>query len=236
MSVYSQCCAPQARAPSHCWDLSDLVEIRVTQGQETEKFIMIRPLLCFHSSFFRKLLDPNGPFKENGAKIVDIQDDIKVFVAMQRWIHTGHINDVGVKTLPLALCKIWVFADKRGMPGLANDAIDALHEYTAYHGTIPTPTIPYILENTLPESKLYKFLHAQYSAIQSNKSLVNDIERALRPDVFDEATKSFLLMQLRTRIDFGGPATKEVEYKRPQEWVFEDRCRWHQHGPRGTFD
>ena len=63
-----------------------------------------------------------------------------MFDVFHCWLHTGTLKEVdqsvgsGVPKLEdlylpnLTLCKVWVFADFRGIPILGNCAIDALHE------------------------------------------------------------------------------------------------------------
>ncbi|CAI6330623.1 unnamed protein product [Periconia digitata] len=258
MPTLSTCRSPPAKAPNSCHDLHDLVTIRVTQGSQIREFLVIRPLLRWHSSYFRVALDPNGHFKESGAKVVEVEDDINAFASMLCWINTGSLDDIAVDAadvtdvndggdeysgdnndneneggnsekdeeglMSLLLYKVWVLADKRGLPGLADATIDKLHERLVSIWSLDTRSIvPYTVRNTNPESCLWNFLHDMLMRTKSSAGIAYHVDVHLH----DFESSSFLMSILKLKLDRDG--NEEWQNLSRLEWAREDRCQWHQH-------
>jgi hypothetical protein len=96
----------------------------------------------------------------NDGGVLGLEEDIAVFDAFESWLYTSRIKDPpndpkNVTALdkylgPNLLCRIWVFADMRGIQGLENDAIDMLHERMASMWMTYIGLTNYFYESTIP--------------------------------------------------------------------------------------
>ena len=149
-----------------------MITIRVKQDDRTEEFVMTRPLLRWHSSYFNAALDPDGGFMERGQEALEIQEDIEAFEAFQSWMFTLTLEDTpssaqngGAATAQMTqtdtssrtklrnrYCKAWILGESRGVPGLKNAAIDALHKEDWNTWELSVKELSYVYNNTLPDS------------------------------------------------------------------------------------
>jgi hypothetical protein len=88
-------------------------------------FYVYRGLLCFHSTYFNKLL--NGSFKEGGSDNIRLKDvSIDTFQAFFCWLNTGKLHPPSA-TISLdwqEIMEVYVFGDANMIPRLKNAAID----------------------------------------------------------------------------------------------------------------
>ena len=115
--------------------------VSITAGKEQKLFRIHKGLLRYHPSYFRPALNNN--FKESHIEAVELpQDEVDVFQAFYIWIYTHRLHDPQSSSVKLSiagslkshemplsarlLCKIYVFGDVRGIPGLKSEAIDLL--------------------------------------------------------------------------------------------------------------
>ncbi|KAF2813012.1 uncharacterized protein BDZ99DRAFT_341310, partial [Mytilinidion resinicola] len=148
----------------------DLVSVVVGEGKEV--FRIYRGVLTYHSSHFAAAL--NGSFKESETGVVALgEEDVEVFKAFYSWIYNRRLRDtpapshndnsgeaekMAVTAWEELLCKIFVFADMRGVLALKNDAIDALHESISCSWmSIEGNNVQYIYNNTVETSQLRRF-------------------------------------------------------------------------------
>jgi hypothetical protein len=171
---------------------------------------------------------------------MELEEEIKVFDAFYCWLHTGRLKDPFVpqeQTTPqpvtpndvyfraIDVCKIWVFADFRGIPALGNAAIDMLHERIAAMWLSPDLTIKYVYENTIKGSKLRDMLVFFYTNVKGLDEVVQT-----NPELFTVEFTLELLPFFAQKHGYIGPTSM------PQNlWTRFNRCRWHDHsGPGGN--
>jgi hypothetical protein len=99
---------------------------------ETTVFNMHRGLLCFHSEYFKNLL--NGPFKEGGSNahtLSNVSSD--TFTMFYNWMYTGRVVDCD-QTADADLefediLNVYVFADFHMIPQLKNRALELFWQH-----------------------------------------------------------------------------------------------------------
>jgi hypothetical protein len=198
---------------------------------------MFRRLLIWHSSYFAAALDTSNDLLGGTDNTFELEEEIEVFDAFYCWLYTGRLKDPFVlkeHTAPepvssndvylgaISVCKIWVFADFRGIPALGNAAIDMLHEKIAAAWLRPNIVIKYVYENTTKESKLRDFLVYFYTNGLSLDELLQ-----IKPERF---TVEFMLELLPIFAKMKD-SSKSMTQKR---WTQTNRCKWHDHfGPGG---
>jgi hypothetical protein len=194
-----------------------------------------RGLLRWHSAYFAAALDPENDFQENKDGKLPLEESIAVSDAFQCWLYTGRLKDPLSDTtnateaevyLPTrVLCRIWAFADMRGVPGLGNAAIDMLHETQAASW-----------------STAGRLISMVYKAASAGCGL-----RRYLVDLFVETKKLSGFLELAKAVkcpaDFLYDAIPKLTSKgddervmSKQEWKEIDRCQWHDHsGPGGKL-
>ncbi|KAF3040584.1 hypothetical protein E8E11_005262 [Didymella keratinophila] len=148
----SVCQSPAPAAPISSLGHSDSVIVRVTnQSKSTKDYVCFRKLLSYHSSFFAAALDSASPFSIDSSQYLDVDGNIDVFDVFYGWLYTGRLKDAqGTNTaddLHLSfklLCKVWVFADFRGVSELGNRTMDMLHERCVAEWRTPVDCVRYV--------------------------------------------------------------------------------------------
>lgn len=178
--------------------------------------------------------------QESKSNALELEEEIAVFDAFYCWVYTGQLKDPFMPQDPTApqtrsvddvylpaitLCKIWVFADFRGIPGLGNAAINMLHERIAGIWQRPNDIIRYIYENTTKESKLRDFiLHFYTRAVGAQRISSSNPEHFTIDFTLD------VLAIFTTEMKFGKSVLTRTE------WTKTNRCQWHDHsGPGGKL-
>lgn len=222
---------------SHCYDLNDIVTIRVfEEGWGYQNFQLPRKLLEWHSSYFAAALDPQGFGRTIVSELV-IKDCIRVFEAFRCWLFTGRLVDPvepvdntkrDRKNTSLSnqnICQVWTFGNFRGIPGLKNAAIDLLHEQDTLAWNFHYERIKYVYENTEAGSDLRRYIVDDYVLNVEPKDSVKIIEP-------QEATVEFLFDAIPDLIISASSGTRITRHG----WAIIDRCQWHDHsGPGGKL-
>jgi hypothetical protein len=127
---------------------------------------------------------------------------------------------------PLTLCKIWIFADMRGIPSLGNSAIDMLHErMCTWSGTYNHELLKYTYENTTPGSDLRKYLVLAFTKLAG----YDKFKEETTPE---NVTVEFLLDAMPVLVRQG----ERFRGIGREAWTELDRCEWHDHsGPGGKW-
>jgi len=107
-------------------------------------FTIPKALLCSSSAYFRAAL--NGPFIEGQTQTIDLDDeDPSIFRTYVAWLYQGQLNSLdiqedldGSQDFDLHIAKLIVFADKRHVGELKNDAISMFLSYLHKTETLAT--------------------------------------------------------------------------------------------------
>ncbi|KAI9715726.1 MAG: hypothetical protein M1828_000741 [Chrysothrix sp. TS-e1954] len=143
---------PPRRAPSpRCFE-GPFAEITV--GEETPTvFYVHQDLICHYSSFFKSALF--GEFLEASCKKVSLKEESSdIFRIIIHWLYAASrvIDEENVTTL----CKVWLAADRYGMPDLQNDTINCLiYELMGFKGVSEyVELVNWVFANTTSKAKL----------------------------------------------------------------------------------
>ncbi|KAF2493990.1 hypothetical protein BU16DRAFT_582997 [Lophium mytilinum] len=222
--------------------------VSVIVGQQKKVFRIHKGVLSYHSSYFAAALE--GQFKEGNTGVVELEDDeVEVFHAFYCWIYTRRLRDplsspLHKDALPqnsaettlsdLLLCKIYIFGDMRGIPGLQNNALDALHKNILLSWrTLSASIVNYVYSNTVEKSQLRCFI------VQLNISGYHDlcefVEKRLKKDRNNYPMDFVIdILQIISTKDKSGawPRVKHLQ----ETWAKLDRCEFHDHsGPGGAL-
>ena len=139
----------------------------VGKGEIKREFRLYKGLLSYHSSYFQAAL--NSRFAEGLYGVVHLpEDDVEVFQAFYYWLYTRKLFDLHAGRAYVSktdttniewmlICKIFVFGDARGIPGLKNAAIDLIIAKFVQTWAFPIETVRFVFDNT-QESSLRKLL------------------------------------------------------------------------------
>jgi hypothetical protein len=211
----------------------------VKDVESTKVYQMFRGLLIWHSSYFAAALDTSNELLECKGNTIELEEDIAVFDVFYCWLYTGQLKDAFISQDPtnsqpvsaddvylsaITLCKIWVFADFRGIPALGNAAINMLHERIVATWINPSSLIKYVYGNTTKGSKLREFLLHFFT-----RSVGVDRILETNPEHFTvEYTLEVLAIVAKSKFGWG--------LMMRDEWTKINRCQWHDHsGPGGQI-
>ena len=110
-------------------------------------FTIPKALLCDSSAYFKAAL--NGPFIEGQTQTIDLDDeDPSIFRTYVTWLYQRQLDSQDIEEelgdpqdFGLHIAEVIVFADKRDVRELKNDAISMLLSYLATHGLASLDTI-----------------------------------------------------------------------------------------------
>lgn len=159
-------------------DQAEFVDIIVTEPgpvPKTKQYSLRRDRLQKHSDYFRVVLNPASPWKREKDGVLKIEEYIDVFDIFERWLHYGILKKPCQKRDPNSgtyqpkyldnklTCAVYVFADFRSIPALANDAVGMLSEYTRTTkqpvlGKHNTALADYINDNIIADNDVLKSL------------------------------------------------------------------------------
>jgi hypothetical protein len=119
-------------------------------------FTVPKALLCNSSTYFRAAL--NGPFIEGQTQTIDLDDeDPSIFRTYVAWLYQKQLNSQDIEEelddpqdFGLHVAEVIVFADKRDVSELKNDAISMLLTYLRKTGLAALKVINYVYDQ--PES------------------------------------------------------------------------------------
>ncbi|KAL2351619.1 hypothetical protein BJ546DRAFT_851670 [Cryomyces antarcticus] len=136
--------------------------VKVSVGEPPKLFHIHKGLLIHYSIYFRSAY--NGNWAVSNESIHRLEDeDAEIFQMFYTWLYNGQRlhppgEDFDFDKLPLMLCGVWVFGDKRGVVGLKNTAMESLTSTFEQVDNLPEPsTLCYIYDNTSESSSLRKF-------------------------------------------------------------------------------
>lgn len=145
-----------------------MIRIKVGKDGAIEIFDVHKGLLKFYSGYFQVAINniKEGRFAESKENMITLDEDVDVFKAFKNWLYTR-----GLPALPIRLAtgnetdtwsgifvKLWCFGDRREIPLLQNECINALLSGMMCRTTILTGRIPYIYANTITGSPLRDFI------------------------------------------------------------------------------
>jgi hypothetical protein len=125
-------------------------------------FIIPKALLCNSSPYFKAAL--NGTFIEGQTQSIDLDDEApSIFRTYVAWLYQGHLNSRDLDDpgdFGLHIAQVLVFADKRNIRELEDDAISMLLSYLNKTGlaTLEAINCIYDMPESAKISNLRKFL------------------------------------------------------------------------------
>lgn len=181
---------------------------------------MHKGVLAFYSGYFDACL--NGEFAEARRGAVDLlEDDPETFKHFVAWLYTRQLpidheaEEAGAFEQWKHIFRLWVFADERQVPLLANRCINGLRELFAVRWSVPIHELNFVDENTLPESKLRRFYIYYITIVAGLK--VKDEHRHHYPG---DALWDMLILS------YGKDTSKCMPSNEVLAW---DLCQYHQH-------
>ncbi|KAJ9648141.1 hypothetical protein H2199_001919 [Coniosporium tulheliwenetii] len=164
------------------------------------KFTLHQTLACRACPFIEKAL--NGRFEEANTKVISLpEDDPEIFSEFVSYIYCDRIfNDADVDWLEYS--KLWILADKLGVPGLQNLVIEKLSEKASNNErwlNISPAFLRYIYDRTLPESPLRRifvniatrWMQPSHARKEEN-SFLESFSGACAPRPWNVSTKSLI--------------------------------------------
>lgn len=134
-------------------------------GPELQRFGLHRGLLCHRSAYFKAALNGNFELAEDGVVVLDDEDPL-LFQVFNEWLYTGnllfHCEDPHIdkrnSTKWSAMLNLYVFAEKRIIPKLQNDLIDAMWKFAIDEDYYPDIEVIPAWARTAKTSPLHTFL------------------------------------------------------------------------------
>lgn len=146
-----------------------------------------RGLSCYYSKYFRAAL--KGGFLEAiTGKIYLTHEKPATYKLFQHWLYTNDLDERGIDLhldeVPrpppnfLAIIDLWLFADRREIPLLANDCIDSMRNLIVQHWLLPTSEMRYVYERTLPGSALRRYTIETMARVwrEGNPKTLDDVD------------------------------------------------------------
>ncbi|CAO2658101.1 Nn.00g073610.m01.CDS01 [Neocucurbitaria sp. VM-36] len=186
------CSYPAQKPPPQCFDR--MMTINVGKSPSVTTFEIHRGLLCFYSSYFKKLLD--GPFKEGGSSSYNIPDGTAdTFQMFFSWLYTGTVMETaGVKDVDLEYMQIidlYVFADFLMVQELKNRALELF--FSSYRKWSPhINCTDVIYENTTKNSllrRLYVQVLLELNSFKNWPKYAEHLPKEFIADLFDFCRK-----------------------------------------------
>ena len=145
-----------------------IVQVTVGNGAGAKTFNIYKGVLVHYSDYFRNAL--KGCWKEGQDNIIELpDDDPEVFRVFQYWLFSRRLyheettlaDKQDVEEVPLSyghIVNIFLFADRRGIKELANEALDSLRAKVCQKWEHSADYFQTIYENTLKGSPLRRFV------------------------------------------------------------------------------
>ncbi|KAI4725320.1 hypothetical protein E4T49_06916 [Aureobasidium sp. EXF-10728] len=136
--------------------------IKVGRGPHAGVFTVQKALLCGSSTYFEAAL--NGPFIEGQSQTINLDDeDPTIFRTYVAWLYQGQLNSQDIERaledpqdFGQHIAELIVFADKRVVRELKNDAISMLLSYLYKNGLAALDVISRIYD--MPKSREVTYL------------------------------------------------------------------------------
>lgn len=149
--------------------------VRVIVGPELAKetFEVYKGVLSFHSDYFRSAL--NGRFCEAQSGTIRLPtDEAATFMYFKNWMYTREFqtsDQPDWEALDFEeIIRLYLFADCRRIPALANACITLLHQKIHQTWLIHTDSLPLIYENTLEGSLIRRFTIDTFAKLCGSRS------------------------------------------------------------------
>jgi hypothetical protein len=214
-----------------------MMTIVVEDGTE---FQMHRGLLCFHSEFFKKLLD--GPFKEGGSKWQTLPDVSRnTFTMFYNWIYAGTVeNSDKISDADLSnedIVDIYIFADYHMVPHLKNRALELYFLQDLQKWVVQINPSSRIYNNTTQSSmlrKLYADLLLETYNFEDWREDQAIMPKDLIADLFDTCRR--LGVAPGTSYGISGPGKSVNEWIKQKRRDFCAKYHEHEHGSDTSTD
>ncbi|KXT17022.1 hypothetical protein AC579_4331 [Pseudocercospora musae] len=183
--------------------------IRISVGKDGQVFQVHKGVLKFYSGYFRSAIEniENGRFKKAAKHMITLPEEKpEVFKLFYGWLYARELP----RDDSTVLIELWGFADRRIVPLLQNEAIDAIQicKYTV----MKEASARAVYDNTGAGSTLRQFTICSYATCL-HKVEKDDL------DAWPEEFKDDLL--------------KYMVEQRPkfacQDFQKRDMCEWHVH-------
>ncbi|KAK5682983.1 hypothetical protein LTS10_004511 [Elasticomyces elasticus] len=128
-------------------------------GADKKPFDLDRGTACFYSGYFEAALKPDS-FKEGKDGIIELkEEDATLFRHFVRWLYSKELPITPVKGDNFGvLCDLWLLGDRRDVPLLQNQALDAIRDEVVRTSTVPISCMPKIYANTTEKAGLRCFV------------------------------------------------------------------------------
>lgn len=164
-------------------------------GTDDDKriFHVDHSLLTFYSGYFRAALSGRWTAAEDDAIRLDTETP-RTFERFVSWLYTRSItDDDDEKANCQLIIDLWLFADRREIPLLMNEMLDALKDRIVTEKTIPTTLLGTTYERTMPGSALRRMIVHAITNTASERLMADDSKKALWPhDALWDTAKELL--------------------------------------------
>ncbi|KAK5133204.1 hypothetical protein LTR08_008039 [Meristemomyces frigidus] len=159
-----------------------IVEVKVGPALD-RSFFLHKGIVTFYSGYFRAAV--NGNFAEAGKGIIKLPtEDAGTFGRFVDWIYHRRLDFDALEGGPvfLAMCHLWVLADTRNIPMLANAMITAIRDQIVKEWIMPTNVLPYVYENSGDSAMIRRFLIRMIANTGSQVSCMTAESRVRWPE------------------------------------------------------
>lgn len=140
-------------------------------GPEKKKFILHKEFACQYSPVFKAAF--NSDFIEGQTQTYKLEDVTEAAARLLvNWFYTQQLDIEGYgasspekRQEDMALCQLWVLADKLLVPQLQNQTIRTMVDLRVKTNIIPTLSLEYIWANTSPGNPLRRLLVHQCATL-----------------------------------------------------------------------
>ncbi|KAK4896983.1 hypothetical protein LTR27_005230 [Elasticomyces elasticus] len=155
------------------WPSTDMFgdTIKVEIGITKAPFTLHRGVVGYYSGYFEAAM--KNTFREGQEGVIKLPtEEVVVFEQFVRWLYTRKLPEspVSVDTSRW-LCDLWLFADRRECPLLANEALDAVRDETIRAWRLPTLQLTNVYDNTAEGAGLRRFVIFLISQIGGSSNL-----------------------------------------------------------------
>lgn len=153
--------------------ISAMATIEVGAGTKKQTFHVHRDLISFYSGYFKAAL--KGGFAEAASGVIKLEtEEPAVFEGFVKWLYThkprtDKITHADNMQYYMQIVKLWIFADRRGVPLLMNEMIDLFHQSVVEIWITPGNTIREVYDNTTENSTLRRLLVDVYTNLAGDK-------------------------------------------------------------------
>ena len=129
----------------------------VGKSSRKKTFTLHRGVASFYSGYFEGALK-RDTFKEGQEGVVKLpSESVEIFELFVRWLYTRQVPGADEHDFTL-LCDLWLFADRRETPLLANTAIDKIRDEVARQLILPTSRLDHVYKYTTETAALRRFV------------------------------------------------------------------------------